>query len=299
MMASSSSEYTTMRLLMVPGQEKAITNALKKNRGCSIRFRKCASGNGDSDQHNVDNVSKVIFQLNQKQLSKYRTASENSVVSIRFNKSDLREQHRHTGGFIPILIGLLGSVLAGAASAGVESAISGRGLNSNWSFNGKKSANTETSSNSTDVTHPIESNNNPIQSTSSCAPTAAISDERKSKQHHRHQLIWLKRKKKGCGRKNNSDNDSDSAKDAGETTFAYKIESDPSHPTGAGLKLSPFPIRRNSMNDYGSGLYLTPHTAKHVRGGSGLMMRMYNRNDLRKHCNGFTSRQYNAINNLV
>ena len=152
-------------------------------------------------------------------------------------------------------------------------------------------------SNSTVTTHPIKSND-AVQTTSSCA-AVPITGDRKSKQHHRHQLIWLKRKKKRCGRKINSDNNSDSVRDAGETTFAYKIESDPSHPTGAGLRLSPFPIRRNSMNEYGSGLYLTPHTAKHVRGCSGLLLRMHNGNDLRKHCDGFTSKQYNAINNLV
>ena len=99
------------------------------------------------------------------------------------------------------------------------------------------------------------------------------------------------------------DSQSDSTNDNGGKMCAYRIEADPLHASGGGIRLSPWTIRGgggvNSLNTHGSGLYLTPHRGKHSRGGHGLMLRLHNRHDLTRHCAGFTKKQYNTISNLV
>ena len=99
-------------LQIMPGQERRIHDAFRKNKGCKIHVRHGKSGK----QH--------MLGLNMKQLAKLTRAQPGSIVGIPFTGNDLKQNRKMKGGFLGMLLGALAPLaidaIAKAAGAGIK-----------------------------------------------------------------------------------------------------------------------------------------------------------------------------------
>ena len=127
-------KYTSLALLVEPGQEKRIIRALKSGRGCVIYVRK--SGNNtcdtlsststpDSSKLDGNHATRGVLHLTNRHLKRYHKACAGAKVGLNFDRHELEYNRKHrTGGFIPFLLPLLGAIAAGATTSLVDNALS-------------------------------------------------------------------------------------------------------------------------------------------------------------------------------
>ena len=121
---------TEVTMLVEPAQERRILKALRKGKGCIIKVRK-----GDRNESPMSSnrdvsakyPSKGILLLNPSQMIRYQKASSD-IVPLNFKHSDLKENMKCRGGFLPILAAALAPVLGGVAGGLIEREIAGSGI---------------------------------------------------------------------------------------------------------------------------------------------------------------------------
>ena len=99
-----------------PNQETRIRRALKSKKGCRIKVKKCAGGNGE-------------LLVTPEHLVKYGKASNGSVVGLPFKHEELKENMKHKGGFLPLIAAALAPIIGGVAGGLIEKEIAGSGVN--------------------------------------------------------------------------------------------------------------------------------------------------------------------------
>ena len=121
---------TEVAVFIEPSQERRILKALRKGKGCKINIRKTDHDESPFSMHRdvtAKHPSKGILLLNSKQLKRYQKAPPGSL-SLPFKHSDLKENMRCQGGFLPLLAAALAPVLGGVAGGLIEREIAGSGL---------------------------------------------------------------------------------------------------------------------------------------------------------------------------
>ena len=122
---------TEVTVLIEPSQEKRILRALRRGKGCKIKVRKI-----DTDQESpmslsrdvhAKHPSKGILLLNPSQMKRYQKASP-GPISIPFRHTDLQQNMKCKGGFLPILAAALAPVIGGIAGGLIEREIAGSGV---------------------------------------------------------------------------------------------------------------------------------------------------------------------------
>ena len=138
-MEGDEGKYTSLRLLIEPGQEKRIIRALKSDRkGCVIYVRKIGKKNNANDDDTFlssasiagsdskldgNHPTRGVLHLTDRHLKKYHNADAGDRVGLNFDRREL-EYNRKTGGFLPFLLPLLGAIAAGATTSLVDNALS-------------------------------------------------------------------------------------------------------------------------------------------------------------------------------
>lgn len=107
-------------VIVEPNQEKRILKAFHRGKGCKINIQKT---NEDIGDHPL----KGTLLLNSNQLKRYEKAS-NGKLSLSFKHSDLKNNMRTKGGFLPLLAAVLAPVLGGVAGGLIEKEIAGSGI---------------------------------------------------------------------------------------------------------------------------------------------------------------------------
>ena len=98
-----------------------IKRAMKKHKGLQIPV--CQT----DDATNKETVG--IWHLTSKQMKKFENIPKNASVKIRFTADQLKKQMEYKGGFIPLLIPIISSLVGAAATAGIDAAVrSGKGI---------------------------------------------------------------------------------------------------------------------------------------------------------------------------
>ena len=89
-------KYTTLTLLIEPGQEKRIIRALKSGRGCVIYVRKSENNTSDiSDKLDGNHATRAILHLPKRHLKKYHIADAGVKVGLKFNPHELEYNRKH------------------------------------------------------------------------------------------------------------------------------------------------------------------------------------------------------------
>ena len=109
----------------LPGQERKIQQALRKQKGCQIGVIK---DDGATDK----------FLIHSRHKKRHEKAPYGSVVRLPFKHVELANNLRHKGGFIPLLLAALAPIIAGVASAAIEKKISGGNICSTCNGSGMR-----------------------------------------------------------------------------------------------------------------------------------------------------------------
>ena len=99
-----------------PNQETRIRRAWRHKKGCRIKVKKVAGGgNGE-------------LLVTPEHLVKYGKASNGSTIGLPFKHEELKENMKHKGGFLPLILAALAPIIGGVAGGLIEKEIAGSGL---------------------------------------------------------------------------------------------------------------------------------------------------------------------------
>lgn len=102
---------------MEPNQEKRITPAYRKKKGCQIKARKQANGPYHGE-----------MLLTPEQWLKYQKLANGKTINLPFKHGHLVKNMKHKGGFLPLIAAALAPITSGVAGGFIEREIAGKGI---------------------------------------------------------------------------------------------------------------------------------------------------------------------------
>ena len=285
-MEGDEGKYTSLRLLIEPGQEKRIIRALKSDRkGCVIYVRKIGKKNNANDDDaflssasianddsklDGNHPTRGVLHLTDRHLKKYHNADAGDRVGLNFDRREL-EYNRKTGGFLPFLLPLLGAIAAGATTSLVDNALSKKGSG----------------------VVPATSSSSPVSS------TQRPRDHKNNKTASSPTLLWHKKHSTLSTRAADDDDDDQHHQIKKRRKHPHVLRIRPDKHDGDGLRLSPWPPARALSRHFvrgGYGLYLSPYPPNY----KGLGLTKLEHRTIGKHCHrNFNKNQINCIKRLV
>ena len=256
------SKYTSLSLLIEPGQEKRIIRALKSGKGCVIYVRKSEKNTFDSSNKlDGNHATRGVLHLTKRHIKKYHKADAGAKVGLKLDRHELQYNRKHqTGGFIPFLLPLLGAVAAGATTSLVDNALSKKG-----------SGLLDSDSSSSRQLVAAQNNIGKLS-----APA----------------LLWYKKHKRAV------DVESSDQYHTKKKKRPFILHITPDKHDGDGLRLAPWPIRtlNKHFDRSGYGLYLSPYPLNY----KGLGLTKLEHRSISKHCyRNFNKKQIKCVKQLV
>ena len=114
-------------VLIEPGQERRIFNALRKEKGCRIKIQK-PSNTDESPMHRDKHPFKGKLILTPPQMKRYQKTPQGKSVALQFKNEHLKQNMHCKGGFLPLLAAVLAPIIAGVAGGLIEKEIAGSGV---------------------------------------------------------------------------------------------------------------------------------------------------------------------------
>ena len=124
---------TEITVLIKPGQERKIVNALRKGKGCRIKVQKSNHETQESPMSlnrdlNGKHPSKGLLVLNPLQMKRYHKSLPGSTIALPFKHEHLQRNMHCKGGFLPLLAAVLAPIIGGVAGGLIEKEIAGSGV---------------------------------------------------------------------------------------------------------------------------------------------------------------------------